>query len=107
MRKFRTSDVFVMARIIKKADIKEDLVKAFSAGASGTVVVGVEAVMSLLMGCADKEVEGMIYKFIGDVAGMKPENIQKMELTEFKALLIEMGEVNDLVNFFHTASKLA
>ena len=107
MRKIKTKDVFKLARIIKLSGAKDEIAAALRATQSGenAAGVGIELLMTLISSCADQEVETSLYELIGDISEEKSSVIKDMDLDELMDTLKEIGEQNNLSNFFDTAVK--
>ena len=109
MRKIKTFDVFKLARIIKLSGAKDELSTALRAtqepgGASGA---GIELLMTLVIACADQQIEDAFYDLVGDIAEEKPDKIKNMDLEELTTTFKEISEQNNLTVFFDAAVKSA
>lgn len=102
MRKLNVRDAFKAAAIIRKAKLRDDLMKLAAEGDKNVEKLGLNAIMLILEKAP--EVEQELYEFFGDVSGSGAENIATMELNEFKALLLEIAKENDLKGFFAQAA---
>lgn len=97
MRKILTKDVFSLARIIKKANVKEEL-KKVDLKKADVYEVGMTMIFTIVEAGSIAEKE--IYKLIEDITG---KNIEDMELQETIELLKEIEKENDLMSFFKQA----
>lgn len=108
MRKIKTHDVFKLARIIRISGAKKELTEALRASQEGDArEVGIDLIMTLVSVCGEEEVEKQLYELIGNISEKKPEEIEDLNLDEFIDLIKEIGEQNNLSNFFNTAVKSA
>lgn len=118
MRKIITSDVFKMARIIRKANAKEEMIKVFSkmeelkGDESKTLEdvkkeVGMEIVAYLIESCGDEEVEKLLYNLLSGIAEKKENDIKNQSLDTTIEMLKQIAKENDLQNFFSVAVKSA
>ena len=109
MRKLKTFDVFKMARIIRMSGAKEELADSLRATQTGEAPgeVGISLMMTLITVCSEENVENALYELIGDIAEEKPDAIKNMDLDKLVDLFKEIGEQNNLSNFFETAVKSA
>lgn len=104
MRKIQTRDVFVLARIIKTAQVKEKLAVVLKGGKPDNEV-GLDAVMVILEACGSTDVENSFYELIGGIAEMQPDSVKELPISELIDIFKKMADENDLKAFFMTASK--
>ena len=114
MRKLGLADAFSMARIIKAAEVKDEII-AFASEVqartkSGEAVnvesIGFEFMLTLISAAANEKVEKEIYKLYASLKGCKPDDVKMLGLSEIRADIAELIKKNDLKNFFHLASRL-
>ena len=109
MRNLKTSDLFILSKIIKKMDIKSDI-KALSQDLVGKTdeekikaEQGLQIDLLMLftenIGSAEKE----IYNLLADLEGKKPKEIEDMELAGFIVLIKELFEQESLTSLFSMA----
>lgn len=109
MRRLQTSDVFAVARIIKYADISDDIAKAVSEGkkeGADPEAVGVNAVLSVFASCGSEKVEPLVYKLLSDVSGISVDDIKTQPIDDTILMIKEIAKENDLIDFFKKASRL-
>jgi hypothetical protein len=92
MRKLSIKDAFTLARIIKKADIKEEIadfanriaIKNNSKDETvNTEAVGLEFVITLLTSLATKETEQEFYSLLADIRGdITADDVSKLSIPE-------------------------
>lgn len=111
MRKINTKDVFQLARIFKKINLKDLMVSKASAindiledKTMTTTQVGMNIVFTIIENCPDAENE--IYKFIANISGFAVEEIENMELEMFIEIIGEIIKENDLKKVFTLALNL-
>ena len=111
MRKIKTKDVFTMARIIKMSGTKDELAETLRASqtsdAGDAGRIGVDLIMTLCSACGEEPIEKKLYELIGDIAEMEATEIRDMDLDKLIELFKEIGEQNNLTNFFENAVKSA
>ena len=111
MRRIKTKDVFKMARIIKISGAKEELADTLRASqtsdAGDAGKIGVDLIMTLCSACGSEQIEKELYDLIGDIAEVKANDIRDMDLDKLIDLLKEIGELNNLSDFFESAVKSA
>ena len=114
MRKLTLPDTFALARILKAADIKSEIVnfsKEIIARKNkkqeiNIDEIGLEFVVTLITAAADVKVEEKIYSFLASVCEMDVENVKKLNLSQIKEIISEIIAENDLKAFFQSASAL-
>ena len=99
MREIKTKDVFALARIIKKTNLKDsikniDLTQKVES-------IGIEMMLTILESSADAEKE--IYALIEDIAEV--DNLGDKPFEEFINVVSQIGEKNDLKAFFVRATR--
>ncbi|MGN0503062.1 MAG: hypothetical protein ACI4HN_09060 [Ruminococcus sp.] len=114
MRKFTLPDAFAFARILKAADIKNEVInfaKEILARKNkkqkiNIEEIGLEFVITIITAAADVKVEEKIYSFLSSVCEMDIENIKKLNLAQIKEIIKIIIAENDLKTFFQSASAL-
>ena len=114
MRKLTLPDTFALARILKAADIKSEIVnfsKEIIARKNkkqeiNIDEIGLEFVVTLITAAADVKVEEKIYSFLASVCEMDVENIKKLNISQIKEIISEIIAEHDLKTFFQSASAL-
>lgn len=115
MRKLITRDVFKMARIIHKANAKEEIKQIFQKVAdakdSGADVetmqreAGMEVIAFIIDACGNEDVEKAIYDLIAGIAEKDADAIKNQSLDATIELLKAIAKENDIQNFFSVAVK--
>ena len=116
MRKINTSDVFKLARIIKKAEMRDKIAKSIKEAnekknndATSQQIeedVGIEVVLTCIEACANDGMEKSIYELLSGIAENSPEDIEKMTLEALIELVQKIVTENNVANFFNAAQKL-
>lgn len=116
MRKLNIKDAFTLARIIKKADIKEEIagfanrivVKNNSKDETvNTEAVGLEFVVTLLSSLSSKEIEQEIYALFADIRGdITADEVSKLSIPEVLDIVKTIIRENDIKSFFTSLSAL-
>lgn len=109
MRKIQFQDTFVLARIIKKADVKDILVSAnqkLKQENASQEDVFLDVLFSVLAGASNEEVEHEIYELLGSVTEKGTEAIKHLQIDELVDTVKEIAKENDLANFFKSAVSL-
>lgn len=117
MRKLNIKDAFSLARIIKKADIKEEIADFANRIATkrtdskestvNTEAVGLEFVVTLITSLSSKDTEQEFYALLADIRGdITADEVSKLSIPEaldnVKAIIRE----NDIKSFFTSLSAL-
>lgn len=103
MRKLQTKDIFQALRLIKKANLKEEIKPVLSLAASGEMAVqdvGIEGVLSIIEIFTEKKAEAAIYEFLSGSFEVSPGEVEAMELAELAGNLKRLAQENDLKVFF-------
>ncbi len=103
MRKLKTTDVFDALRLIKKANIKEEIkpyiVKA-SKGELDIANVGIEGMLGFIEILTEKKSEYAIYEFLAGPLELDAKAVANMDLDLFADSLEAIGKENNLKRFF-------
>lgn len=103
MRKLRTSDLFSFARVIKASGIRGELMEYIRKLAGEETAdqekVGINTILMIAEALAEKKAENAIYEALGPVFEMSPAEVEELPPAELMALLKQLAEENDLVNF--------
>lgn len=116
MRKLNIKDAFSLARIIKKADIKEEIanfanrIAVKKNGKDETVnteAVGLEFVVTLITSLSSKETEQEFYALFADIRGdITADDVSKLSIPEVLDNVKTIIRENDIKSFFISASAL-
>lgn len=116
MRKLNIKDAFTLARIIKKADIKEEIsdfanrIAVKKNGKDETVnteAVGLEFVITLLTSLSNKETEQEFYSLLADIRGdITADEVSKLSIPEVLGDVKKIIKENDIKSFFTSLSAL-
>lgn len=95
--------VFAMARLIKAANLKEEIGNILASSYKNEKEVGIKVIMSLFESCSDPIVEKYFYELFDDVFESKVSetSIEKI-IDNFK----ELAKMNNLTSFFKSAGLL-
>lgn len=114
MRKLNIKDAFTLARIIKKADIKEEIadfanrIAVKKNGKDETVnteAVGLEFVITLITSLSNKETEQEFYSLLADIKGdIIADEVSKLSIPEVLSDVKKIIRENDIKSFFTSLS---
>lgn len=106
MKKLTGKHVFAMAKIIKAANLKEELGEVIAKAQSqeiSTEKVGIEGLMTVINACGDDKVEQKVYDLLDDVFEAKTADMSlEMIGVNFK----QLAQENNLMSFFKSAGLL-
>jgi len=102
MRELQFSDVFKMARIIRKLGIKEQLMGLKWDAATDSRQVGLQ-MAAILIENLDKA-EKDVLEFIADLAEEKVEDVRRWSLKRLAEFFAELGKMEGLADFFQLAA---
>ena len=103
MRKLQTSDIFNALRLIKKANLKEEIKPILKMAESGELKVeevGINGVLSFIEILSEKKAEQGIYELLAGPFEMKPKEVEQMDLITLAEHLETLARENDLRRFF-------
>lgn len=106
MRKLQTKDVFRFARILKRADLTNEILKITNTEGMDAEKIGMHIISICIDGCADVNQEKAIYEFLGDITEKGAEAIESLSLDVLFEDLKTISKENDLVTFFKSAQQL-
>lgn len=119
MRKLQTQDVFKMARIIKAANLKEEIKRAIEgANLKGSLdqsgidqndkvveKVGMDVFFTVLEACGDHTVEKLFYDFLAGITEKSEEDIRTMSLDGMAEAVKQIIRENNMSVFFKAAGR--
>ena len=103
MRKLNTSDVFAALRLIRAANLREEIkpvMRVASEGKLSVEDVGIDGIISVVEMLAEKKAEKAMYEVLSGPFEMEPEEVANMELVQFAENLQQLAKENDLRAFF-------
>lgn len=108
MKKLALKHAFLLARIIKAANIRAEIVQFASEIQSGKSAdeVGMEFIVTMIQAAADENVEKKIYELYAELKGVKPEEISEYDFATVKADMKALVAENNLKDFFQSVSAL-
>lgn len=111
MRELGLKDAFSVARIIKSADLKNEIVEfaknVKTKDKKNAQEVGLEFIVTMISSLSSKEVENEFYSLYADIRGdITPEQASLMDITEVIADIKHIIAENDIQSFFTSLSAL-
>ena len=115
MRELRGDDLFVLLSIVGKLDIKDDFVKIFEKNSEASTNSetnaekrGMEAAANLLQTVLKNigSVKNDINALLADLCGVNVNEIKKLGLKDYTALLINFFKKPELKDFFTSIASL-
>lgn len=110
MKKLALKHAFLLARIIKAANIRAEIVRFASEIQSGKSAdeVGMEFIVTMIQAAADENVEKKIYELYAELKGplVPPEEISEYDFATVKADMKALVAENNLKDFFQSVSAL-
>lgn len=117
MRKLNIQDAFALARIIKSADIKDEIAEFANRIATkksesknqdetiNTEAVGLEFVVTLITSLSNKSTEQEFYALLANIRGdITAEDVSSLSITEVLDNVKTIIKENDIKNFFISLS---
>lgn len=114
MRQLSLPDAFAVSRIIKAADIKNEIVKFSREIISrknkkqeiNIEEIGLEFVITIINSIADEKIEEKIYSLLASICETDVDTVKKYSFKQLKDIITEIIAENDLKSFFQSASAL-
>lgn len=114
MRKLGLKDAFALARIIKAADLRDEIaafgleVRELQKAEKPANVeeIGIKFLITVATSISDEKIENQFYKLYADVKGAKADEIGMYDISTIRADITELVEINDLKSFFNSLSAL-
>lgn len=108
MRKIQTKDIFSAMRIVKKSGMKQQLIPLIekAAGAEDVAQIGIEGFLTVMEVLSENNAERAMYEVLAGPFEMTAREVETLELDELASMLGELGEQNNLRNFFKALSGL-
>ncbi len=103
MRKLQTSDIFNALRLIKKANLREEIkpiLKLASEGSMQVEDIGIEGIISLIEIMSEKKAEQAIYEVLAAPFEMTAKEVEQMDIISLAESLKILAQENDLKGFF-------
>lgn len=123
MRSLQLQDTFAVARIIKKANLKEVIKDATKNSKIMSAInskeeqskevtddeimeTGIDMIFTIIENVSDEKVEKDIYKLLASIFEKKENDIRTMAPGDFIKNIKELLKENDIVTFFKSATQL-
>ena len=111
MRKLGLKDAFSVARIIKSADLKNEIIEfaknVKAKDKKNVQEVGLEFIVAMISSLSSKEIENEFYSLYADIRGdITPEQASLMDITEVITDIKHIIADNDIQVFFTSLSAL-
>ena len=110
IRKFKASDIFIVARIIKKcgiAEFRKAFVIAPAIARQGAEKVGAMVTANLITTIIEnmENCEQEVYSFLADISGTNEKEISELEPADFITLIGTIKESDGFSDFFTAVKK--
>lgn len=102
LRGLKTSDIFTMSKILKKMNLKVDLVDA-EGKAKNQQQIGADFILSIFENIHTAEKE--INDFLANLSGMTPQEFSELPIEKTIEIFDEFKKLPGLSNFFRLASR--
>lgn len=109
MRKLNTSDIFAALRLIRAANLREEikpLLKRVSEGSASVEDVGIDGIISALEMLAEKKAERAIYEVLSGPLEISPDEVGALDILEFAQKIEQIAKENDMKAFFGYVSDI-
>lgn len=112
MRRLKTTDVLAAVRVVKAANIREEMKRiALAASQEKASIrdIGVDMLMSVAEGLANVGAEKLLYELVADIFEMKVEELKDGDLIDILDMCVAYKDVEDKERwqaFFDVLAKL-
>lgn len=103
MRNLNNKDLFRIMRIIRKANIKDELINMDFSGSLDDTQLGAMMILQVIESAPEAENE--IFELLADIAGVSVEEIENDEFELLPKIIDHLKGQKNLVNFLQQAFK--
>ena len=103
MRKLNTADVFAALRVVKAANIREEIRPVLALAADGKASVqdvGIDGVLTIIEALAGTKAEKALYEALAGPLECAPDDVAAMGITDLVEAMQGISEENNLKDFF-------
>lgn len=109
MRKLCGSDLFAALRVVRAANIREELKPVLLAAAAGEADaqdVGFDGILSILEAAADRRCEAAVWEFLAAPFEMDAADVAAMDLPALLDGVADLCALTDMQRFFDSVRRL-
>ena len=109
MRKLKGTDLFNTLRLIKKANLKDELlpvIKQLTASGMSVEDMGITGFLTIIEILTERKAEQGIWEVLAGPFEMKPDEVAGLDLLDLAEKMEQLAEENDLKRFFTMLSGL-
>lgn len=116
MRKLNTQDIFNFTKVMKAANLKEELQPLFLKGKeiksednnteADIKQIGIEAILTVIEACGNAGVEDKVYKFLSGPFEMDEKTIAELSIEALFEKFEQLASENNISLFFKRAANL-
>jgi len=102
MRKLKTTDLFEAMRLIKKANLREELRPIIIQAANSNLAieeVGIDGMLGVIEILSGKKAEQGLYDFLAGPFEMEPAEVSDLPINDLLDNLTTLSQENNLTNF--------
>lgn len=103
MRKLQTNDVFAALRVIKAANLREEIkpvLKKAAEGKADVQSVGIDGILSLVELLSEKKAESAMYEVLAGPFEMSAAEVAALDIVTLAENIQTLARENDLKVFF-------
>lgn len=103
MKKLKTSDLFAALRVMKQANVRDELKPIFEKAKQDNAdvqSVGMDGILAIVGALTEKKAEKAMFEFLAGPFEVKPSEVEEMPITELIENLKHLAKENDLTDFF-------
>lgn len=107
MRSLGNEDIFVIGRILAKANLKEEIKKISVGNEKDVEAIGFELIFTVFTNCSNKEAEEEIYSLLASLFEVEVEDVKKMDPIETFEKIKQVADWEKWKSFFSLGAKSA
>ena len=105
MRTLQNQDIFAFGRILKKANLKEDIKKLALDSETNPESFGFDLLFTIFTNCSDSQVEDEVYSFLASLFETDKETIKQGDPIDTIEKMKEIADWEKWKGFFSSVAK--
>ena len=113
MRKLSMHDAFAVAKLLKKANMKEEIERIMDTvpeeiGENAEAIqrkLGIDAISTVIMKCAEEGIDNDFYEILSSITGKDKKELEFLPIEDMIEIFKRISKENNLSDFFKLAVK--